>query len=41
MVDYLPKVDVSPDPYDNYLLSIASGGVADYFVTGDKKNVLS
>ena len=41
MVEYPPKVDISPDPYDNYLLSIASGGVADYLVTGDKRDVLS
>lgn len=40
-VDYLPVVDVSPDPYDNYLLSIASGGLADYLVTGDKRDLLS
>ncbi len=41
MVDYLPKVDISPDPYDNYLLSIASGGVADYLVSGDKMDLLA
>jgi hypothetical protein len=36
MVDDLPFVDVSPDPYDNYLLSISSsGGSADYLITGD------
>lgn len=40
MVDDLPVVDISPDPYDNYLLSIASGGLADYLVTGDKKDLL-
>lgn len=36
----LPPVDVSPDPYDNYLLAIASGGEADYLVTGDKDDLL-
>jgi putative PIN family toxin of toxin-antitoxin system len=41
VVDALPAVDVSPDPYDNYLLSIAVGGVADYLVTGDKSDLLS
>jgi putative PIN family toxin of toxin-antitoxin system len=41
MVDNLPKVDVSPDPYDNYLLSICSGGLADYLVTGDKQDLLA
>jgi hypothetical protein len=40
IVDNLPVVDISPDPYDNYLLSIASGGVADYLVTGDKRDLL-
>jgi uncharacterized protein len=40
MVDDLPFVDVSPDPYDNYLLSICSGGFADYLVTGDKQDLL-
>lgn len=40
-VDYLPTVRASQDPHDNYLLSIASGGLADYLVTGDKKDLLS
>jgi hypothetical protein len=40
IVDNLPVVDISPDPYDNYLLSIASGGLADYLVTGDKRDLL-
>lgn len=37
----LPPVDASPDPYDNYLLSIASGGLANYLVTGDKRDLLA
>ena len=41
VVETLPPVDVSPDPYDNYLLSIASGGTADYLVTGDKTDLLT
>jgi putative PIN family toxin of toxin-antitoxin system len=41
VVETLPPVDVSPDPYDNYLLAIASGGGADYLVTGDKPHLLS
>jgi len=41
LVASLPTVDVSPDPYDNYLLSIASGGEADYLVTGDKPHLLA
>lgn len=36
-----PEVDVSPDPYDNYLLAIASHGLADYLITGDKRDLLS
>ena len=41
LVENLPIVDVSPDPFDNYLLSIASGGKADYLVTGDKPHLLA
>ena len=41
IVNELPFVDVSPDPYDNYLLSISSGGLADYLVTGDKLDLLA
>ena len=41
MVKSLPLVDVSPDPYDNYWLSIASGGEADYLVSGDKPDLLA
>ena len=37
----LPAVDASPDPYDNYLLSIAAGGDADYLITGDKDDLLA
>ena len=37
----LPPADASQDPYDNYLLSIAEGGRADYLVTGDKRDLLS
>ena len=40
-VDKLPKVDVSPDPFDNYLLSMALAGAADYLVTGDRQDVLA
>ena len=39
-VEPLPFVDVSPDPYDNYLLAIASGGHAHSLVTGDKRDLL-
>jgi predicted nucleic acid-binding protein len=40
-VDDLPPVDISPDPCDNYLLSICSGGSADYLITGDKQHLPS
>jgi len=41
VVGRLPTIEVSPDPYDNYLLAIASTGSADYLVTGDKQDLLS
>jgi len=41
MVNRLPLVDASPNPYDNYLFSIASGGFADYLVMGDKRDLLA
>jgi uncharacterized protein len=41
LVNTLPPVDVSADPYDNYLLAMASGGGADYLVTGDKHDLLA
>jgi putative PIN family toxin of toxin-antitoxin system len=37
----LPKVTVSPDPCDNYLLAIAVTGSANFLVTGDKADLLS
>lgn len=36
----LPEIDVSPDPYDNYLLAIASAGKAHFLLTGDKRDLL-
>jgi putative PIN family toxin of toxin-antitoxin system len=41
LVTKLPKIEASPDPYDNYLLSIAVGGSVDYLVTGDKNDLLA
>lgn len=41
VVDTLVPVEVSPDPYDNYLLSLSSDGEADYLVTGDKPGLLA
>ena len=43
MLERLPIVEVSPDPYDNYLLAMAASGDADrrgtrlYRVAGDRK----
>ncbi len=32
-IDALPRVDRSPDPFDNFLLSMAEGGAADVLVS--------
>ena len=40
MISKLPQVDLSPDPFDNYLLAMAQVGRADYLVTGDKADLL-
>ena len=40
MIARLPKVDVSSDPGDNFLLAIAQAADADFLVTGDKAGVL-
>jgi putative PIN family toxin of toxin-antitoxin system len=37
----LPKLDLSPDPDDNPILATAVAGLADYLVTGDKRDLLS
>ena len=37
----LPKVDVSPDPADNFLFSLAQAGGATYLVSGDRSGVLA
>jgi putative PIN family toxin of toxin-antitoxin system len=39
-VTNLPVVEVSADPYDNYLLAMAAAGAADFLVTGDKRDLL-
>lgn len=36
VIERLPKVDISPDPDDNYLLALADAGRAQFLVTGDK-----
>jgi putative PIN family toxin of toxin-antitoxin system len=37
----LPTVEVSPDPYDNFLLAMAQAGQADLLVSGDKRDLLA
>lgn len=37
----LPKLDVSRDPGDNFIVAMAEAGRADYLVTGDKKDLLT
>ncbi len=41
VVGNLPTVDVSPDPYDNFLLAMAQSAQADILVTGDKRDLLA
>ena len=41
VVQALPNVELSPDPYDNPILAAAIEGGADYLVTGDKRDLLS
>ena len=41
LIERLPTVDVSPDPYDNFLLAMAQAGQADVLVTGDKRDLLA
>lgn len=40
-VGELPRVDVAPDPYDNYLLALSQAGRADFLVSGDRRDVLA
>lgn len=37
----LPRLNVSTDPVDNFLLAMATVGRADYLVTGDKRDLLA
>jgi putative PIN family toxin of toxin-antitoxin system len=37
----LPRVKLSPDPTDDFLLALSEGGKADYLVTGDKSGLLA
>ncbi len=36
VIEKLPRVDIAPDPEDNYLLALADAGHAQCLVTGDK-----
>lgn len=40
VVKNLPVIDISPDPYDNYLLATSVAGSANFLVTGDKRDLL-
>jgi predicted nucleic acid-binding protein len=40
MTSCRPRVDVSADPADNFLLSMAVSVRADYLITGDGRHVL-
>lgn len=41
MVARLPRLDVSPDPSDNFLLGMAQAAKAEFVVTGDKAGLLA
>ena len=40
VLNKLPRVDLSSDPADNYLLAMAAAAQADFLVTGDAKDLL-
>ena len=40
LVTNLPTVTICADPFDNYLLAMATAGSADFLVTGDKRDLL-
>ena len=40
VVEELPKLELSPDPDDNFVLATAIAGEAAYLVTGDRKDLL-
>ena len=37
----LPRVDLSPDPFDNHLLAAAQAAKAHFLVSGDKQDLLA
>ena len=41
MVTDLPALDISADPFDNFLLAMARVGRADFLVSGDRAGVLA
>ena len=41
MVERLPKLDVSLDPSDKFLLGMAQASKAEFLVTGDKAGLLA
>lgn len=40
MLEKMPTITACNDPYDDYLLSMAVAGAADFLVTGDKRDLL-
>ena len=41
VLETLPTVELSPDPDDNPVLAMAAAGLAQYLVTGDKRDLLA
>ena len=41
LIERLPRVEVSADPADNFLLAIGAAGAADYLVSGDRRGLLA
>lgn len=40
VVEVLPRLDISPDPADNWMLGLAQAGKADYLTSGDKRDIV-
>jgi putative PIN family toxin of toxin-antitoxin system len=40
VLEKLPAITLCDDPYDDYLLAMATAGNADFLVTGDKRDLL-
>lgn len=40
VVEDLPRLTVSPDPADNWMLGLARTGKADYLTSGDKRDIV-